>query len=838
MPLHVRASAFALLVLGCLVATAPADVVILKDGFVLQGNVRKEMAEATDKASNMSFQVPKANGFDMIDDGPRVVIFSTHFKQLGEISKDVKIRPDYKGYTNPFPGRKGNFKMPVGITVSMPDFDLKWHRTLKIQEPGSFSLVEQQITYIDPYSCWVVSPTHFWRQLYRTSEMDPAKVRRLLGTHPDLTEPEGKPDPLRRVAIARFMKDVGWLQAAKDEVAKLRKDIPGPLAKDAQEEFDKLLKEIDVTTGELVAGELELALAAGRYQYAADLAAAFPDKTSDAKELDRVTKVMAQVKTAREQYEAGRRLLRAVIDDVIGGAGVRAAVAAGGGPVAAVWPARTGLDPRLLLLARAAEDVYAELHPDSAGRVEFFINLAEQVQREKAAGKEPMKKPDELLATAVSAWAKGKNAATPLPDLALKVWEAREMVLAFQRAPDGSTRNAIMGRFKKSNAVGLDELAQVVSLLPPAEPENLTARSGQLLPEKNGMPPGTYKRRSAPTVQNPVGLDYFIKLPPEYHHGRAYPVLIALAHPAMDAQVVIQALAKEADKNGYILVAPDWAGPFAKGWEWKGSDHDYVTGALRDVIRHFTVDNDRVFLFGIGEGANMAMDVGVSHPDLFAGVVAMGPTVKWQGMFREYWPNAQKLPVYIVTGELAPGFQNLRLLFQEWMPKGFPALMTVYKGRGIEWYSAENPVVFDWMGRKKRPGPAATLSLGNTTYEWQSMRQGDNRFFWIGTDRIGDAHDIAQRPSPVPAGLRADLRGNNVIDLRTRGVKTVTVWLNRDMIDWAQPVRVQLDGNTPPGWKFNGKMIAPDLEVLLEDYRERGDRRMLFLAKLEFAGRN
>ena len=30
------------------------------------------------------------------------------------------------------------------------------------------------------------------------------------------------------------------------------------------------------------------------------------------------------------------------------------------------------------------------------------------------------------------------------------------------------------------------------------------------------------------------------------------------------------------------------------------------------------------------------------------------------------------------------------------------------------------------------------------------------------------------------------------------------------------------------------KVIEPNLEVLLEDYYERGDRRMLFLNKLEF----
>ena len=88
-------------------------------------------------------------------------------------------------------------------------------------------------------------------------------------------------------------------------------------------------------------------------------------------------------------------------------------------------------------------------------------------------------------------------------------------------------------------------------------------------------------------------------------------------------------------------------------WEWKGEDHDLVTEVLRDTIRHFTVDTDRVFLMGAGEGADMAMDVGASHPDLFAGVIAVGPNPKWQGLFVNYWRNAQRLPFYVVSGQLA-----------------------------------------------------------------------------------------------------------------------------------------------------------------------------------------
>jgi hypothetical protein len=47
-------------------------------------------------------------------------------------------------------------------------------------------------------------------------------------------------------------------------------------------------------------------------------------------------------------------------------------------------------------------------------------------------------------------------------------------------------------------------------------------------------------------------------------------------------------------------------------------------------------------------------------------------------------------------------------------------------------------------------------------------------------------------------------------------------------------VSVNVNRKLVDGWR--GKKLEPDLNVLLEDYRTRGDRRMLFLQRLEFSG--
>jgi len=830
------------LLFAAAVAAQPAEVVILRDGFMIQGRVRKETQSVSDPFSK-SLVMLKAGGLDFVDDGPRMTIFSSHHKQLGEISKDVKIRPEYKAYGNPFKVRRSAHALP-GMTgiKDAPDYDEKWRRTMKVSLPNNdWDKIEQQVTYLDPYCCYIVSTTHLWTQTFRTNELHPQMVRKLLSTHPELVEKDGKTDPAKRVAIARFLKDVGWLNAAKDELDALKKAVPGPYSKETQEAFDALGKQVDQGAAELVVNEAEAALGAGRYRRAAEVLALFPEKSADPRDVERATRYMARLKTANEQFDAAKKHLRTLIDEATGLAGTAPFLAVGGGSILTAWP-RGRTSP----LAGAAEFVLAELHPDSVGRIEFFVNLANQVDRERSMGQPPTKTPDELLAMAVSGWVKGKNGATPDIALALRLWNAREMVLAYQRGGNLNERRDLASAYMKSpSPLPLDELVQVISLLPPAEPENLNARTGTLMAGA-GVPEGVYRRRSAPYGEHPAGIDYLVKLPPEYQHGRAYPVIVALTQPGTEPEKFIGGFAHEADKHGYIVIAPDWCpvfGPKVNGWTWDGSDHDWVAAALRDTIRHFTVDNDRVYMIGAAAGADMAMDIGASHPDLFAGVIAVGPNPKWGSYFMHYWRNAQKLPFYIVSGELSGDASlNTREVMGKWTRYGFPSLQVLYRGRGFEWFPSETSVYFDWMGRKKRASATATLRFGsNEPIRWQIMREGDNRFYWLGAEKVHPGN-LVPANVPVPnlnkcADLTGDIRGDQIA-IQSQGVRLISVWLGRDMIDWSRPVKISVNGVVATGWKAGGKKIDQDINVLLEDYWHRGDRRMLFLARLEFPNAN
>ena len=114
------------------------------------------------------------------------------------------------------------------------------------------------------------------------------------------------------------------------------------------------------------------------------------------------------------------------------------------------------------------------------------------------------------------------------------------------------------------------------------------------------------------------------------------------------------------------------------------------------------------------------------------------------------------------------------------------------------------------------------------------MRPTDNRFYWLEVNEIEESKQISTKKTSVqyPANIQGDVSGDNVIRVNTAGVKKVSILLTADLIDWQKPVRVIL--NNTPARGYKPKVLEPDLELLLEDYRIRGDRRVLLLNRLEF----
>lgn len=813
------------------------DVVVFPDGYAIQGKHGKEASGPAILDSPFDMKFPT----DYLNCGAKWVHFSNNSKKSIELIKGPK---EDKVLEYRRPATVGQGKMPQGVgspRIDIGEYNADGRRTITVKYPKSpDERMVQVASHITPKYVYLTTITHRLRQVYGTTELGPVVVRGLLANHPDLRDGWlPVPDPLKRVKVAEFLLECGWRAEARAELDRAKTDIPWAWPKEAVDKADQVTAAIDKAEVGWVLDELEVAVAGGKYQLAAQVLKAYQPKVEDKATLARLSNLKATVETLQPKYEAARKHLRGLIDELTGADHQHTAAAVGGAPIELAFAGKAvpvewkGLIP-------GAEAVYAELHPDALDRLETFTQVADTIARDRAAGRQPKTKPEAALALAVSGWLLGKNGAKPDPVYGAKVWNTRAMVAAYlgERAPNA--RTAVLTKYQQAtDALGPDEVAQIVSLLPPIDAENLAKRRGKLIDVKECGAPNTYKLTSDPLPDDPNGVDYYVHLPPEYHHGRAYPVVVALQDPGVDAAKMIGLLAAEADRRGYILISPEWAPPFGgKKFDFMGTDHRIVTTAVRDAGRKFNTDPDRVFAFGFGQGGTLALDLAMSKPDVFAGVAAMSPAVIHQ-FYRDYAKNAQKLAVYTVTGELSPANEGLRSLYQNWLPYGYYALLSVYKGREADWFAAEVPTIFDWMKGKKRVRGLESLRMDGSRFDaWHTFREGDNRFYWVGVSDLMAGNTLtprrAERPDnpPPAASIAVDvINGDTIVVKTNRGVKQVTVWLERGMIAWDKEVKFSIDSGVD---RLKPTKVKPDLSLMLEELYRTGDRKMLFFAKFEF----
>lgn len=835
--------------LGCWATTVHGlDVIIFKDGFKIEGRKFKEQQVISDAANGVQVTIPAGRGFDIMESGPKWIIYSANTKQVGtelELPGGPGGPPTTREYDRKVPIRS-RYPLPGYGEFKAENFDNDWKRTIEVKTSrGNFQKIEQRIALLGPQRVMIPSTTHAWLLMYHPRELGPDVTRALLGAHPDLIEPDGKPDIGKRLDIAVFMRDAGFIDHARLELDNLKQAVPGAWEKSDEDRFQAIRTDLQQLLNRQVLDELDAAMTSGRYTTAKVYLQRFDDQVANADDTKRFVTLKTQLEEIEPRFESSRRLLRDVLDELQGYTMAIPPATISGGWLLGFTQPRPG-DATHQTLIEAGFQVWEELHPDTVSRVELFYNLALQGERQRQTGRGTPTKPTELVALAISGWLKGKNGADPNPEAAARLWQARQMLMTYQQEPLLNNRRLLIKQYldgRQNEPIPFDELAQLISLLPPTIPEDLANPRGKPIESSAMVLPGLLLNNTGPVPEAAEGVDYVLRLPPEYHHGRSYPVLLALAQPGISTEHMVSLLAAEADRNGYIIAAPRWSDSLDRFYDYSGDEHYKVSAVLRDLLRRYRVDNDRVFLFGFGDGANFALDVGASHPDQYAGVVAMGPNPRYIGMFMHYWRNLQKLPVFIVNGNLnGNSFENQRKLFEHWMPKGFPAMMTIYRGRGMEWFADELPTVFRWMcpnpyepdRPKRRVTGTASLRLGQFGVEpWYTMRRGDNRFYWVGTDDIADRCLLEnnKNKSFIPAEIYADIRQGNLIDLRTRGVKHIAIWLERDMIDWTKPVFIRQNGSPLRGYK--AKVMEPDLYVMLENFYQHGDRKLLFLNKID-----
>jgi hypothetical protein len=774
-------------------ALARGDIVIFKDGHMIYGKVSRDGETITDP-SGQAFQVPKGPFF--ILDGARRIYFS-HAHVAAANNKDLHEGIDIVKLQRPVSRIFPKETPPLLDLRDVTPWSANWERQYDI---GYFlngkhwvTSVDQRLTFLSPYYARVDAKTFTWSGFYQTSELGPETVRKLLTDHPDLKVKGDKSDIPRLFRVARFLTQAGWYDLADDELVELEKKFP--TEKDKVAESRKHLQKLRAMQQ---LEEIERGAKVGRHRWVQQQLAELPRDLLDDLLAARARILAEKYETNNEALKQALRLLKDL-------------------------PPRVTVPAEQKLLGEAAQTIATELTYDTVEQLEVFVKQSLEAERARAQDRSPDNSPTQLLCMAVTGWLLGKDAADAKYEVTQRLWTARNFLLTYLRSENGDEREKMIKEFQslKTDAIPVDEMAQLIRTLPPVDPDT------KLL--------GNFLERELKGSGRRKGPEYLIQLPSEFTHARSYPVVFVLCHGTETPKDALTRCSAQGLHHGCILVAPNWSGALNQKYQYTTEEHALVLNVLREMRRRYPVDSDRVFLLGFGEGANMAYDVGLSHPDLFAGVLCVSGGIK--PFVRAYQHNAQILPFYIVHGSHAGEYtkQNMQLA-ERMVTDNYPVLQVVYKGRGMEFFEAELPQMFDWISHK--PRRLSGFPVLGERHEYVTMRETDNHFYWISTDSIAEnrlTNPDRFRANVMGATVTARIGEGNQINITEKGLKQVTIWLGRDsqgreMIDFAKPVTVRIDGREV----LRSAKVPMNLETMLEDLHQRGDRQQLFVAKLTF----
>ena len=273
--------------------------------------------------------------------------------------------------------------------------------------------------------------------------------------------------------------------------------------------------------------------------------------------------------------------------------------------------------------------------------------------------------------------------------------------------------------------------------------------------------------------------------------------------------------------RGYIVIVPEYAGSRENGlYNYSVAAHDAVLRAIVDARKRFHVDSDRVFLTGHGMGGDAAFDIGMSHPDLFAGVVPINGLC--DGACKWYSQNAIHTQWYVVTGEFdgRDTFNANAPTLARIMGQSADVVLVEFAQRGYESYHEEGPRIFDWMEGLRRQKPPREFRMS-------VLRPSESRFYWLRADglpRVGSC----SRPS-WPAQPTVPGRVKPMVLVASRSILPGTIRftsyppVGRATASGSRPtlsitsrgrVSIHIRGTQ----KFHG-IVKPSSEAILEDYR-------------------
>jgi len=466
-------------------------------------------------------------------------------------------------------------------------------------------------------------------------------------------------------------------------------------------------------------------------------------------------------------------------------------------------------------VATIRKEIFSELNINTLPRFADFVRLSEDIDLMF----------DQKLALAISGWLMGQGEVTQNLAVATSLFEVRNAIHKYLLSTNAEQRSEILNTITGLEGGTPANIALLLNAMKPAFPLEQQAHEDPLhfTFETTGADGETFR--------------YVVQLPPDYDAYRKYPAVVTLHGAGNSAEQQIDWWSGtynkqmdlrlgQASRHGYIVIAPEWTeDQYQSSYQFSAQEHSRVLYALQESLHKFAIDTDRVFLSGHSIGGDAAWDIGLAHPDLWAGVLPICATA---GKYiTRYWENAKHVSFYFVSGEMDGNriAQNERDFNRYLTRSGFDTMIVEYKGRGHDHFKDDIHHMFDWMRFHRR-------NFTVPEYKVTTLRPWDNYFWWAEfADFPAETVTLPLQWPPSSARaleIDASIGPNNRIRIKSAAA-SISVFLTPDLVDFEKNVTLNVIG------RERVVPINPSAEIMLEDVRLRGDRQHPFWARFDFS---
>ena len=756
--------------------TALGAIYTLKNNVQVEGAPGKiaSLGEDPLKGSGGGEGSPKLILF--ADDGIRRTFFS--FYQFQSAVPSPEASPE-KILIRQRVAETGKRLGSIGAILGVTSFDEFGRRVFKLVSAKGPLDIYQGITEITPTYTKVEGLTSknpiIWETRIATSSIPRDTLSKILKKHLDMDKPSD------RLRIVRLYMQAGRYQDALVELEAAIEKFPDLAGLKDQ------VRELYQHLAERLIREIEMRQVAGQHRQAISWLGDFPRKGVATETLLQVRDLLQDYQKQLQQGDQVKALLDQhleLVDD-------------------------DGIRNQLVPICDEIKD---QLNVNTLSRMAAYLRLSDD--EDLSAGAK--------LALAASGWLMDEGGETENLAVATSLFEVRNEVRRYLETDNVAVHREVLEKLRSLEGSSPENVARILVAMKPV-----------LVPEvQDSAVPGFY-RLQTPALNGDPDLQYLVQLPPDYDPYRKYRTIVTLngAGSSPEQQLdwwtgaydeKMKMRMGQAGRHGYIVIAPYWHQGNSQKYGYTAREHAAVLFSLRDACQRFAIDTDRVFLTGHSMGGDAAWDIGLAHPDLWAGVIPTTATAdKYVSL---YWENGRQVAFYFVGGEMDGNrlAQNSRDLNRYLTRPDFDTMIVEYRGRGHEHFYDEIIRIFDWMNLHRR-------EFLQREFTCASLRPWDNFFWFVELAGFPERSIVVPLAWPKPqsrvAHTEATIGPNNRVRVKS-AASQVTVWLSPEMVDFSERIEVSING------RVKGREVEPSLEVLLEDVRTRGDRFHPFWAKV------